>query len=51
MALRGKIREESMYYGGFDQGRKKHDGSLLLKGVNMFLLKDHGGEIGLIRST
>ena len=55
MVQRGKIQEESMVYNEFDQGRKKHDGSLPLIGVNTFLPKDHGGEIAteieLIRST
>ena len=40
MYQRGKIQEESMYYSVFDQGRKKHDGSLPLIGVNTFLPKD-----------
>ena len=55
MYQRGKIQEESMYYGMFNQGRKKHDGSLPLIGVNTFLPKEHAGEtattIELIRST
>jgi len=50
MYQRGKIQEESMYY-----EHKKHDGSLPLVGVNMFLPKEHAGEIAteieLIRST
>ncbi|RZA28096.1 MAG: methylmalonyl-CoA mutase, partial [Lysobacteraceae bacterium] len=50
MYQRGKIQEESLYY-----EHKKHDGSLPLVGVNMFLPKEHGGEIAteieLIRST
>ena len=50
MYQRGKIQEESMYY-----ERKKHDGSLPLVGVNMYLPKEHAGEISteieLIRST
>ncbi len=50
MYQRGKIQEESMYY-----EHKKHDGSLPLVGVNMFLPKKGGGEVGteieLIRST
>ena len=50
MYQRGKIQEESMYY-----EHKKHDGSLPLVGVNMFLPKEHAGEtattIELIRST
>ncbi len=50
MYQRGKIQEESLYY-----EHKKHDGSLPLVGVNMFLPKEHGGgvatEIELIRST
>ena len=55
MYQRGKIQEESMVYSVFDHGRKKHDGSLPLIGVNTILPKDHGGEIAteieLIRST
>ncbi len=55
MYQRGKIQEESMYYGEFDQGRKKHDGSLPLIGVNTYLPKEHAGDITtkieLIRST
>ena len=50
MYQRGKIQEESLYY-----EHKKHDGSLPLVGVNMFLPKEHAGEIAteieLIRST
>ncbi|MCD9008001.1 methylmalonyl-CoA mutase family protein [Luteimonas sp. XNQY3] len=50
MYQRGKIQEESMYY-----EHKKHDGSLPLVGVNMFLPKEHAGEVAteieLIRST
>jgi len=50
MYQRGKIQEESMYY-----EHKKHDGSLPLVGVNMFLPKEGGGEVAteieLIRST
>ncbi len=50
MYQRGKIQEESLYY-----EHKKHDGSLPLVGVNMFLPKEHGGEVAteieLIRST
>ncbi|MGG6462668.1 methylmalonyl-CoA mutase family protein [Solilutibacter silvestris] len=50
MYQRGKIQEESLYY-----EQKKHDGSLPLVGVNMFLPKEHAGEvvteIELIRST
>ncbi|MCD9008004.1 methylmalonyl-CoA mutase family protein [Luteimonas sp. XNQY3] len=50
MVQRGKIQEESMYY-----EHKKRDGSLPLEGVNMFLPKEHAGEIAteieLIRST
>jgi len=50
MYQRGKFQEESMYY-----EHKKHDGSLPLVGVNMFLPKEHAGEIAteieLIRST
>ncbi|MGB3394624.1 MAG: methylmalonyl-CoA mutase family protein [Stenotrophomonas sp.] len=50
MYQRGKIQEESLYY-----EHKKHDGSLPLVGVNMFLPKEHAGEvvteIELIRST
>ena len=49
MYQRGKIQEESLYY-----EHKKHDGSLPLVGVNMFLPKDNAGvatEIELIRST
>ncbi|MDR6990651.1 methylmalonyl-CoA mutase N-terminal domain/subunit [Luteimonas sp. 3794] len=50
MYQRGKIQEESMYY-----EHKKHDGSLPLVGVNMFLPKERAGEIAteieLIRST
>lgn len=50
MCQRGKIQEESM-----DYEHKKHDGSLPLVSVNMFLLKEGGGEIAteveLIRST
>ncbi len=50
MYQRGKIQEESLYY-----EHKKHDCSLPLVGVNMFLPKEHGGEIAteieLIRST
>jgi len=55
MYQRGKIQEESMVYSEFDHGRKKHDGSLPLIGVNILLPKDHAGEIAteieLIRST
>ena len=55
MCQRGKIQEESMYYGEFDQSSKKHDGSLPLIGVNTFLPKEHAGDIvtkiELIRST
>ena len=55
MYQRGKIQEESMYYSVFDQGRKKHDGSLPLIGVNTFLPKEYAGDIvttiELIRST
>ena len=55
MYQRGKIQEESMYYSEFEQGRKKHDGSLPLIGVNTFLPKEHAGDIvttiELIRST
>jgi methylmalonyl-CoA mutase len=55
MYQRGKIQEESMYYRVLDQGRKKHDGSLPLIGVNTFLPKEHAGDITttieLIRST
>lgn len=48
-----------MHYSVFNQGRKKHDGSLLLIGVNALLsgswAGDYGGEIAteieLIRST
>ncbi len=50
MYQRGKIQEESLYY-----EHKKHDGSLPLVGVNMFLPKEHAGEVAteieLIRST
>ncbi|MEA5668879.1 methylmalonyl-CoA mutase family protein [Stenotrophomonas sp. MH1] len=50
MYQRGKIQEESLYY-----EHKKHDGSLPLVGVNMFLSKEHAGEVAteieLIRST
>ena len=50
MYQRGKIQEESMYY-----EMRKHDGSLPLVGVNMFLAEDGGrGEAkaaALIRST
>ena len=50
MYQRGKIQEESLYY-----EHKKHDGSLPLIGVNMFLPKEHAGEVAteieLIRST
>ena len=50
MYQRGKIQEESLYY-----EHKKHDGSLPLVGVNMFLPKEGGGEVAteieLIRST
>jgi methylmalonyl-CoA mutase len=50
MYQRGKIQEESMYY-----EHKKHDGSLPLVGVNMFLPKkvdtDGIGKLELIRST
>ncbi len=50
MYQRGKIQEESLYY-----EHKKHDGSLPLVGVNMFLPKQGGGEVAteieLIRST
>jgi len=50
MYQRGKIQDESMYY-----EHKKHDGSLPLVGVNMFLPKEGGGEVAteieLIRST
>ncbi len=38
-----------MSYGVFDRGPKKHDGSLLLIGVNTFLPKDHGDEIANIK--
>jgi len=55
MYQRGKIQEESMYYSVFNQGRKKHEGSLPLIGVNTFLPKEHAGEVAikieLIRST
>src|SRR5690348_15125214 len=55
MYQRGKIQEESLYYSVFHKGRKKHDGSLPLIGVNTFLPRDHAGEtattIELIRST
>jgi len=50
MYQRGKIQEESLYY-----EHKKHAGSLPLVGVNMFLPKEHAGEVAteieLIRST
>src|SRR5690606_1431138 len=50
MYQRGKIQEESLYY-----EHKKHDGSLLLVGVNTVLRKEHAGEVAteieLIRST
>ena len=50
MYQRGKIQEESLYY-----EHKKHDGSLLLIGVNTFLPKkgqeDEVKEIELMRST
>ncbi|MFC5583416.1 hypothetical protein [Rhodanobacter terrae] len=39
MVPRGKVQEESMYYGVFDQGHEKHYGSLRLIGVNTFMLK------------
>jgi methylmalonyl-CoA mutase len=55
MYQRGSAQEESMYYSGFYQSRKKHDGSLPLIGVNTFLPKEHAGDIvttiELIRST
>ena len=47
---RSKIQEESLEY-----ERKKHDGTLPLVGVNMFLPREHGGDITsvveLIRSN
>ncbi|MEE2961275.1 MAG: methylmalonyl-CoA mutase family protein [Myxococcota bacterium] len=50
MYQRGKIQDESMHYEGM-----KHDGSLPIVGVNMFLAKDkteqEKTEIALIRST
>ncbi|MFL6601301.1 MAG: methylmalonyl-CoA mutase family protein [Steroidobacteraceae bacterium] len=50
MYQRGKIQEESLYY-----ETKKHDGSLPIVGVNMFLSKTDGLEehkgAALIRST
>lgn len=50
MYQRGKSKEESMYY-----EHKKHDGSLPLVGVKMFLPKEGSGEVAteieLIRST
>ena len=55
MVQRGKIQDGSMVYSVFDQGRKKHDGSLPLIGVNTFLPKEHASEIATeiepIRST
>jgi Methylmalonyl-CoA mutase, N-terminal domain/subunit len=51
MMQRGKLQEESMSYGVFDQGCKKQDGSLLLAGVNTYQPKGHDGEIELIRSS
>jgi methylmalonyl-CoA mutase len=51
----GTIQEESRCYSVFDHGRKKHDSSLPLIGVNTLLPKEHAGEsattIELIRST
>lgn len=49
--MRGKILKESMYRSLFDRSRKTQGGSPQPIGVNTFLLKDHGGEIELIRST
>ena len=50
MYQRGKVQEESLNY-----EPKKHDGSLPLACVNMFLLKAGGSEVAteieLIRST
>lgn len=50
MYQRGKIQEESLYC-----EHRKHDGGLPLVSVNMFLSKEHAGEVAneieLIRST
>ena len=50
MYQRSKIQDESLEY-----ERRKHDGTLPLVGVNMFLPREHGGDITsaveLIRST
>ena len=45
MYQRGRIQEESPYYSVFDQGRKKHDGSLPPISVHTFLPKEKGQQI------